>query len=102
MELTKLRSRRLAAALGIGLGIEVLEGICLSFLPRRWADWIGELPLQPASYLVTLLAKAGHPSFEGQVGYFLLAVVLQWLIYSVVVYLLLGIFRKKRAAVSGQ
>jgi len=49
-----------------------------------------------------LLAKAGHPGFEEQVGYFLFAVVLQWLIYSVVVYLLLGIFRKKRDEVSGQ
>ena len=103
MELTKFRWHRLAAALGIGLGIEALEGICVvSFLPPRWADWIGELPLQPASYLVTLLAKAGHPGFEGQVGYFLFAVVLQWLIYSVVVYLLLAISRKKRDAVSGQ
>jgi hypothetical protein len=27
-----------------------------------------------------LLAKSRHPGFEGQVGYFLLAVVLQWLI----------------------
>ena len=36
------------------------------------------------------------PGFEGQVGYFLLAVVLQWLIYSAVVYLLLAISRKKR------
>jgi hypothetical protein len=102
MELTRFKWHRLAAALGIGLGIEVLEGICVSFLPPRWADWIGELPLQPASYLVTLLAKAGHPGFEEQVGYFLFAVVLQWLIYSVVVYLLLGIFRKKRDEVSGQ
>ncbi len=57
MELTKFRWHRLAAALGIGLGIELLEGICVSFLPPLWADWIGELPLQPASYLVTLLAK---------------------------------------------
>jgi hypothetical protein len=93
---------RLAAALGIGLGIEVLETICVvSFLPPRWADRIGDLPLQPASYLVTLLAKAEHPGFEGQVGYFLFALVLQWLIYSGVVYLLLAISRKKGDAVSG-
>jgi hypothetical protein len=103
MELTKFRWHRLAAALGIGLGIEVLEAICVvSFLPPRWADWIGDLPLQPAAYVVTLLAKGGHAGFEGQVGYFLFAVVLQWLIYTVVVYLLLGIFRKKRDAVSGR
>ena len=103
MELTKFRWHRLAAALGIGLGIEVLEAICVvSFLPPRWVDWIGDLPLQPASYLVTLLANGGHPGFEGQVGYLLFAVVLQWLIYSGVVYLLLAFSRKKRGAVSGQ
>jgi len=102
MGLTKFRWRRLAAALGIGLGIEVLEAICVvSFLPQRWVDWIGDLPLQPASYLVTLLAKSQHPGFEGQVGYFFLAVVLQWLIYSGVVYLLLAISRKKPDAVRG-
>jgi hypothetical protein len=49
-----------------------------------------------------LLAKAEHPGFEGQVGYFLFAVVLQWLIYSGVVYLLLAVSGKKRDAVSGQ
>ena len=93
---------RLTAALGIGLGIEVLEAVfVVSFLPPRWAARIGDLPLQPASYLVTLLSKAEHPGFEGQVGYFLFAVVLQWLIYSGVVYLLLAISGKKRDAVSG-
>ena len=103
MELPRFQWHRLAAALGIGLGIEVLEAICVvSFLPPRWAGRIGDLPLQPASYLVTLLAKAEHPGFEGQVGYFLFAVVLQWLIYSGGVYLLLAISRKKRDAVSGR
>jgi len=63
MELTKFEWHRLAAALGQASEIEVLEGICVSFLPPRWADWIGELPLQPASYLVTLLAKAGTSGF---------------------------------------
>jgi len=53
-------------------------------------------------HIVTLLAKAEHPGFEGQVGYFLFAVVLQWLIYSGGVYLLLAISGKKRDAVSGQ
>ena len=103
MELTKFRWRRLAAALGIGLGIEVLEGICVvSLLPPRWVDWIGDLPLQPASYLVTLLAKNRHPGFEDQAGYFLLVLVLQWLVYSGVVYLLLAISRKKLDAVTGR
>jgi hypothetical protein len=100
MELAKLRWRRLAAALGIGLGVEVLIFfafiVTANFLPPQWADVIGEWPLQPASYFVTLLANAEHPGFEGQVGYFFLAVVLQWLIYSAVVYLLLAISRKKR------
>jgi hypothetical protein len=49
------------------------------------------------SETVTLLAKAEHPGFEGQVGYFLLAVVLQWLIYSAVVYSLLAVSCKKRS-----
>jgi hypothetical protein len=98
MKLAKFRWRRLAEALGIGLGIEVSEGIgVVSFLPPRWADRIGDLPLQPASYLVTLLAKGGHPGFEDQAGYFLFAVVLQWLIYSGVVYLLLAISWKRNA-----
>jgi hypothetical protein len=100
MELAKFRWRRLAAALGIGLGVEVLVFFALivtaKFLPPQWADVIGEWPLQPASYLVTLLARAEHSGFEGQVGYFLLAVVLQWLIYSAVVSLLLAISRKRR------
>jgi hypothetical protein len=70
--------------------------VTAKFLPPQWSDVIGEWPLQPASYLVTLLAKAEHAGFEGQVGYFFLAVVLQWLIYSAAVYLLLAICRKKR------
>ena len=102
MELAKFRWRRLAAALGIGLGVEVLLFFALivtaNFLPPKWADVIGEWPLQPASYLVTLLAKVEHPGFEDQVGYFMLAVVLQWLMYSAVVYLLLAISRKRDAA----
>jgi len=102
MGLAKFRWRRLAAALGIGLGVEVLAFFALivtaNFLPPQWADVIGEWPLQPASYLVTLLAKVGHPGFEGQVGYFLLAVVLQWLIYSAVIYLLLAILGRLRSA----
>jgi hypothetical protein len=103
MKLSKSRWLRLLAALGIGLGIEVLEVICVvSFLPSRWADSLGDLPLQPASYLVSLLDKREHPGFEGQVGYLLFAVVLQWLIYSGAVYLLLGVVRTKRGAVSGE
>ena len=102
MELAKFRWRRLAAALGIGLRVEGLVFLAFivtaKFLPPQWADVIGEWPLQPASYLVTLLAKAEHSGFEGQVGYFLLAVVLQWLIYSAVVYLLLAIRRKRDTA----
>ena len=100
MEPAKFRWRTLAAALGIGLGVEVFVFLVIivttNLLSPRWADMIGEWPLQPASYLVTLLAKAGHSGFEGQVGYFFLAVVLQWLIYSAVVYLLLALAGKQR------
>jgi hypothetical protein len=100
MEPAKFRWRKLAAALGIGLGVEVFVFLVLivtsNFLGPRWADMIGEWPLEPASYLVTLLAKAGHSGFEGQVGYFFLAVVLQWLIYSAVVYLLWALAGKQR------
>jgi hypothetical protein len=96
MEMARFRWRRLAAALGIGVVIEVLGAVCVvGFLPPQWADLIGDLPLQPASYLVSLLAKTKHAGFEGQVGYFLLAVVLQWLIYSAIVYVLLAISWKK-------
>jgi hypothetical protein len=95
-ETMKSRWHRLLAALGIGLGIEVLEVIfVVSFLPSRWADSVGDLPLQPASYLVTVLEKRAHPGFEEQVGYLLFVVLLQWLIYSGVVYLLLAIPAKK-------
>ena len=100
METAKFSWRTLAAALGIGLGVEVFVFLVLiltsTFLSPRWADMIGEWPLQPASYLVTLLARAGHSGFEGQVGYFFLAVMLQWLIYSAVVYLLLALHGKQR------
>ena len=96
----KFRWRTLAVALGIGLGVEVFVFLVLvvttNFLSPRWADTIGEWPLQPASYLVTLLARAGHSGFEDQVGYFFLAVVLEWLIYSAVVYLLLALYGKQR------
>ena len=99
MELAKFRWRRLAAALGIGFGVEGLVFFAIivtaNFLPQ-WANVIGEWPLQPASYLVTLLAKAEHPGFDGQVGYFLLAVVLQGLFYSAVVYSFLAVTCKKR------
>jgi hypothetical protein len=73
--------------------------ICVvSLLPPKWADVIGDLPLQPASYIVTLLTNIEQPGFEGQVGYLLLTVVLPWLVYSGVVYLLLAIWRKKRVS----
>jgi hypothetical protein len=102
MELAKFRWRRLAASLGIALGVEGLLFFVLivaaNVLPPQWANVIGEWPLQPASYLVTLLAKIEHPGFEGQVGYFLLTVVLQWLIYSAVVYLFLAVSRNKRVS----
>jgi hypothetical protein len=96
MKLAKFRWHRLATALGIGLGIEVVGAICVaSFLPPPWANAIGDLPLQPASYLVTLLTRVEHPGFEGQVGYLFLVVGLQWLLYSAVVYVLLAIFWKR-------
>ena len=95
MQIEKIRWRRLATALGIALGVEVLELFVIIFLPPKWADVIGDLPLEPASYLVTLLAKAEPSGFEGQVGFFFLAVLLQWFTYSAIVYLLLAITRKK-------
>jgi hypothetical protein len=92
MGLARFRWRRLAGALGISFGIELLEVICVvGLLPPRWAGAIGDLPLQPASYLVSWLARTKPAGFEGQVGYFLLALTLQWLIYSAVVYVLLAI-----------
>jgi len=102
MEPARFRWRRLAAALGIGLGVEGLVFVAVMVTAKllpQWADVIGEWPLQPASYLVTLLAKAEHPGFEAQAGYFLLAVVLQWLFYSAIVYwLLIPACRKRGTA----
>jgi hypothetical protein len=86
MQIEKFRWRRLAAALGIALGVEALELFVIIFLPPKWADVIGDLPLEPASYLVTLLAKAEPSGFEGQVSFFFLAVLLQWFTYSAIVY----------------
>ena len=46
MEMARFRWRRLAAAIGIGFGIEVLEVIfVVRLLPRRRADAVGNLPL---------------------------------------------------------
>ena len=96
MQRTKFTWRRLAAALGIGLGIEILAICVANFLPPRWGGLIGDLPLQPAEYSVRLLPNAAHSGFEGQVGYLFLVMVVQWVIYSAVVYLWLAVSRKKQ------
>jgi hypothetical protein len=76
--------------------------LCDQFPAAQWDHWIGDLPLQPSEYLVGLLFKDVHLGFEGQVVPVFLIFVLQWMVYSAVVYLLLAISWKKRDAASGR
>ena len=101
MRRLRISGYRLAAALGIAFGIGVAETICVVYFLPQWANSLGDLPLQPASYIVTCVAKAHPLGFEDQVLYLLLTLVLHWLFYSALVYLLLTFSRKGRSAASG-
>ncbi len=93
MKLAKFRWRRLGAALALGLLLEVFLLVAMvagvNMLPKQFGDMAGDWLQLPGSYLVTILAKVYHPGFEEQAGYVLLVPLIQWLTYSIVIYILL-------------
>jgi hypothetical protein len=94
MELGEFKFRRMAAALGIGLGSEALilfgAVIVANKVSPPWGEWIANLMQDPGVHFVQFLGKLEHPGFEEQVGYVLLIPVIQWLFYSAVIYLMLA------------
>lgn len=86
MSSAKFTWRRLGAALGLGLAIEIL------LLPAAiliGSETVGDWMQAPASILVRELARLTHPGFEEQVAYVLLIPLLQWIFYSTVVFIVL-------------
>src|SRR5579864_5573694 len=100
MKLARFRWRRLGAALALGLLLETLLLAAMiaavNTLPHQLSGPIGDLLQAPASYLIPLLAKIQPPGFEEQVGYVLLIPVMQWFVFSVVIYVWLAMSHKKR------
>jgi len=98
MAFARFKLRRLAAAIGIGLLIEALllfaAVMISSALPKPWDDRIANLTQEPAYHLVNWLSTIWPPGFEGQAGYAMLIPLLQWVIWSVVIFALLS--RAKR------
>ncbi len=94
MRLAKFTWRRFGAALALGLLVEgvllVLLVVAVNSLPQQLADVAGECLQLPGSYVAGVLAKAYHPGFEEQVGYILLIPLIQWPIYSTVIYIVLA------------
>lgn len=99
MKFTKFRWRRLAAALGIGLVIELMlvyAALHISdHLSAVRGSQIAEALQAPGSYLVKWLVAIRHPGFEEQVAYIFLIPIFQWLLYSVITYFLLSLSRKR-------
>jgi hypothetical protein len=74
------------------LGV-VAEALMLAIavaLPQALGDQVANVLQAPGSYIVAMLAKAHRPGFEEQVGYVLLIPVIQWFVYSVLLYLWLA------------
>jgi hypothetical protein len=102
MAFAKFTWRRLGAALGFGMLLEGLLLVAMVFgvniLPHRTGDAAGDLLQSPASYLMPLLAKLQQPGFQEQVGYLLLIPLVQWPVYTVILYLWLSRSDSKRNA----
>ncbi|HKD83909.1 MAG TPA: hypothetical protein VKB58_04095 [Terriglobales bacterium] len=100
MALAKFTWRRLGAALGFGLLLEAVLAVALvlgvNILPDGVSHALGDLLQAPASYVVPLLAKVQQPGFEEQVGYLLLIPLIQWPVYTVILYLWLSRSDQKR------
>jgi len=96
-----MRSRlgRFAAAISIGLAAEILLFIGVVFIASKvsqpWGDRLAAVTQEPAYHLVNWLAKVHRPGFEEQAAYAMLIPLIQWMIWSVVFYVLLS--RKKRS-----
>jgi len=67
MELAKFKFRRMAAALGIGLGSEALilfgAVIVANKVSPPWGEWIANLMQDPGVHFVQFLGKLEHPGF---------------------------------------
>ena len=89
----------MGAALGFGFLLEilllVLMVVAVNLFPNKVGEPVGDLLQAPASYLVPLLAKLQQPGFEEQVGYLLLIPLIQWPVYTVLIYLWLSRSGKK-------
>jgi hypothetical protein len=94
----RFRFRRLAVAIGFGLLVEAVSvggaTIISDKIPAPWGDRIANLTQEPAYQFVNWLADVRHPGFEEQAGYAMLIPLLQWVVWSVVIYVLL--LRRKR------
>jgi hypothetical protein len=94
MALARFRFRRLAAAIGIGLLTEALlmvaAVIISSELHKPWGDRIASVTQEPAYHLINWFAVLRPPGFEEQAAYAMLIPLLQWVFWSVVIYLLLS------------
>jgi len=94
MALARFRFWRLAAAVGIAFLTEALllfVGIVIaSQLSKPWGNRLANLTQEPAYHLINWFAVIWPPGFEEQAAYAMLIPPLQWVFWSVVIYLLLS------------
>jgi hypothetical protein len=99
MALIRSKFGRLAAAIGIGLAVEILllaGGTLISpKFPKPWDERVWAVTQEPAYHLVDWLAKAEHPGFESQGAFFMLIPLTQWVLWSAISYWLMS--RRARA-----
>lgn len=91
---------RLAAAIGIALVAEILLFAGAAFIdskiPQPWGERLARITQEPGYHLVNWCANVRRPGFEEQAAYAMLIPLIQWMIWSVVFYVLLS--RTKRNA----
>jgi len=84
----------LAAAIGIGLLTETLlmlaAVIISSELPKPWDVRIASVTQEPVYQLVNWLSTIWPPGFEEQGAYAMLIPLLQWVFWSMFIYVLLS------------
>ena len=91
-----MRSRfwRFASAISIGLACEILlfvgDAFIASKVPQPWGERLAVATQEPAYHLVNWFATAHPPGFEEQAAYAMLIPLIQWMIWSVVFYVLLS------------
>ena len=103
----KIHWRTLIAAFGIGLAVELLlVRLYLWYLPGALAApkngqsnlWLWEairLTQQPSLGMVQSWARIVRPGYAEMIGDTFLVPVIQWLVYSVVIYLILEWYLRK-------